>query len=507
MNFSEFAQFLSKLEKISSRIEITKVLSELFGKLEEKETAQAVYLLLGGLAPKYKIIVFNVADKMMIRAVSQAYKKSSEEVIDIYRKSGDLGDVVEHLSKSKKSKGNNISIIQVHKSLADIAQDSGEKSQERKVEKSVKLLNSLDPVSAKFVVRIMLGKLRLGFSDSTMLDAISWMIAGDKTHKKQLEKTYFVLPDVGILLSEVKKNGIEKATKDIKPIVGVPVLPLLAARIKTPEEMLEKMGGVVAVEPKLDGLRLSLHIDKAKGIVKAFTRNLNENSWMFPELGELGKYINAESVILDTEAVGLTEETKKMANFQATMTRRRKHNIGNVSKKTKITFFVFDILSINGKSLMNEPFSKRRSILEKTIVKSPLIKTVEYSETKDPKAILKLHKKYSSEGYEGIMVKKLDSSYVPGRTGWRWVKMKQTSTHIAKVADTVDCLVMGYSVGKGKRAEFGMGRFLVGISDGDKIKTTTKIGTGLTDAQFREMKKRLTKLEVKTKPKQYELHK
>lgn len=507
MNFQKFSEYLSELETISSRIEITKVLSELFKKLKTNEAEKAVYLLLGGLAPKYKNIVFNIADKMMIRAVASSLKIDNEKVVEKYKKLGDLGDVVEYLSKNKKAQNKNVSILDVHVFLLEIANDGGEKSQERKVEKSAKLLSSLDSKAAKFVVRIMLGKLRLGFSDSTILDAISWMVSGDKSHKKQLERVYFVLPDVGLLLKNVKNVGIKKATTNINPVVGVPVLPLLAQRIKTPKEMIEKMGEIVAVEPKLDGLRLSLHIDKKNKIIKAFTRNLNENSWMFPELSGLGKYIKAESVIFDTEAVGLDEKAKKMANFQVTMTRRRKHNIDEVSKKTKITFFVFDILSKNGKNLMNEPFSKRRSILEKTVVSSSLIKTVDYTETKDPKVITSLHNKYSKQGYEGILVKKLDSGYVPGRTGWRWVKMKQTPDHLAKVADTIDCLVMGYSVGKGKRAEFGMGRFLVGIKDGNKIKTTTKIGTGLTDAQFREMKKRLTKLQTIKKPKEYDLHK
>lgn len=507
MNFQKFSEYLSELETISSRIEITKVLSELFKKLKTNEAEKAVYLLLGGLAPKYKNIVFNIADKMMIRAVASSLKIDNEKVVERYKKLGDLGDVVEYLSKNKKAQNKDVSILDVHVSLLEIAKDSGEKSQERKVDKSAKLLSSLDSKAAKFVVRIMLGKLRLGFSDSTILDAISWMVSGDKSHKKQLEKVYFVLPDVGLLLKNVKNVGIKKATTNINPVVGVPVLPLLAQRIKTPKEMIEKMGEVVAVEPKLDGLRLSLHIDKKNKIIKAFTRNLNENSWMFPELSGLGKYIKAESVIFDTEAVGLDEKAKKMANFQVTMTRRRKHNIDEVSKKTKITFFVFDILSKNGKNLMNEPFSKRRSILEKTVISSSLIKVVDYTETKDPKVITSLHNKYSKQGYEGILVKKLDSGYIPGRTGWRWVKMKQTPDHLAKVADTIDCLVMGYSVGKGKRAEFGMGRFLVGIKDGNKIKTTTKIGTGLTDAQFREMKKRLTKLQTIKKPKEYDLHK
>lgn len=504
MRFSEFSKYLGRLEKISSRIEITKVLAKLFKKLDINETERAVYLLLGGLAPKYKTKVFNIADRMMERILSVTYSKDLQIINKLYRKSGDLGNTAKSLTYNTQLTTYNIK--QVYEELLDIANDSGDKSQERKVDKSAKLIKSLDPESAKFIVRIMLGKLRLGFSDSTILDAISWMFENDKRYKKQLENAYFVLPDVGLLLKEVKQKGIEKATKNISPVVGVPVLPVLAQRIKSPSEMIEKMG-VVAVEPKLDGLRLSLHLDKKSGTVNAFTRNLNENSWMFPELQNLGKYINAKSVILDTEAVGLDETTKKMANFQTTMTRRRKHDISDVQKKTKITFFVFDILAVNGKNLLQKSFSTRRKVLEKTIIDSGLIKKVKSVITSNPDVIVKFFKKYSKGGFEGVMVKKLDSNYIPGRTGWRWVKMKQGEDSLAKVKDSVDVVVMGYSVGKGKRAGFGMGRFLVGIKDGEEFKTTTKIGTGLTDKQFREMKKRLTKLQVRNKPKEYDLNK
>lgn len=504
MKFSEFAEYLTKLETISSRIEITKVLAELFKDLDKKETKESVYLLLGGLAPKYKSVVFNIADKMMVRSLALCFDKKNEEITKEYKKLGDLGDVAANLGQ--KDKKNTTSILEVYKDLEKIAIDSGEGSQERKVEKSAELLKSLDSESAKFVVRIMLGKLRLGFSDSTILDAVSWMLTGDKSHKKKLESAYFVLPDVGLLLEKVKAEGLEKATTNISPVVGVPVLPVLAQRIKSPVEMIAKMGKV-AVEPKLDGLRLSLHLDKKNKIVRAYTRNLNENSWMFPELNSLEKYIKAESVILDCEAVGLSEDSKKMANFQTTMTRRRKHHIDDVSQKTKITFYIFDILEKDNKNIMNKSFFDRRKVLEKTILDSPLIKKVDSTNTDDPKVIDKLQKEFIKQGFEGAMIKKLDSTYVPGRTGWRWVKMKQGSESVAKLADTVDVVVMGYSVGKGKRTDFGIGRVLVGIKDGSKFKTVTKIGTGLTDEQFREMKQRLSKIQVDKKPENYVLDK
>jgi DNA ligase-1 len=194
-----------------------------------------------------------------------------------------------------------------------------------------------------------------------------------------------------------------------------------------------------------------------------------------------------------------------LANFQTTMTRRRKHDIAGTTQKVGIEFFLFDLLKANNLNLMDLPYPKRRTFLEKTVKKGGPFKLVDFEITQDPQRIKALYEQRVKEGYEGIMVKKVSSGYVPGRTGWRWVKMKQDEKAQGQLADTVDAVVMGYTLGKGKRAAFGVGQFLVGVKDGEKIKTTTKIGTGLTDEQFRELKKRLVKLETKEKPKEYEV--
>lgn len=510
MTFEKLAHHLNSLEKTSSRIEITKILAGLFKKADISEIDKITYLLLGRLAPNYKDIVFNIAEKMMLRIISDAYDVRSEEVVDVYKKKGDLGNVAQSVAKGK---GKNLSAGKVYDDLLKIANDEGAGSQDRKVKDTAKLLSSLDPLSARYVARIPVGKLRLGFSNKTIIDALSWMKNGDKSESSKLEKAYFVYPDVGHLVKKVKQKGIGGAVKDVKPQTGVPVLPMLAQRLKSPSEMIEKMHEV-SVEPKFDGLRIQIHYKKTgfdgnkKDNVRAYTRNLNETSWMFPELQMLGKQLDVTEMILDTEAVGVDEERQKMANFQTTMTRRRKYEIEKIAGKIGIKFYVFDILLKNGKSLMNKTYLERRAELEKSvgrIVKggAKVLEVVGYTVTKDPKVIEKEMRRELSKGLEGIIVKRADSKYVAGRTGWRWVKMKEEEAAKAKLADTVDCIVMGYSVGKGKRATFGVGQFLVGVRDNEKIKTVTKVGTGLTDDQFKELAVRLKRLEVSRKPKDY----
>src|SRR4030042_1273194 len=300
--------------------------------------------------------------------------------------------------------------------------------------------------------------------------------------------------------------GIDKASIVVKPEVGIPVLPMLAQRLNSPKEMIKKMGKV-AVEPKFDGLRVLIHLkrmgENLAPQVWAFTRNLNNVYDMFPELKDIGKYINADSVILDSEAIGIDPKTMILANFQTTMRRRRKYEIAEKAKEIPLRFQVFDIIFKDGRSLMDKDYLERRKILGSCIKPGKLLVVDEMIVTDNPEVIIEEYKKKIKEGLEGIVVKKVDAKYVPGRTGWRWVKMKQGEESSGKLSDTVDCVVMGYYAGKGKRAGFGLGGFLVGILDGEAIKTVTKIGTGLSDEQFREMFTRLKKLDAKEKPKEY----
>lgn len=506
MNIVELSLYFDKLESISARLEITRILAELYKNLDTNEVDKATYMMLGRLAPSYENIIFNVAEQMVIKAVAKAFDKKEEKIKQEYKKLGDLGLVV--ASQLNTSKKENLSINEIYIKLVAIANESGEGSVEKKISAIANLVASLDSLSAKFIVRIILGKLRLGFSDKTVLDALSWMETGDKSKAKMLDSAYQVVPDVGKLAREVKENGIEKASRNVSPQVGTPVSPMLAARLKSPREMINKMGRV-AVEPKFDGLRVQIHYEEGKP-VKAFTRNLNNISEMFPELAQIGKHLNAKSAILDSEAVGLDSETQKFANFQTTMNRRRKHNIEESAKKTPLTFQIFDLTFKDGVSLMKESYEKRREILQKLVNENKVFFIDEYIATENPEVITEKHKELLARGLEGVIVKKLDSEYVPGRTGWRWVKMKEVESASGKLADTVDAVIMGYTSGRGKRASFGVGQFLAGVLSGERIrtiKTITKVGTGLTDEQFKELKKRLYKIRVKDKPKEYEVHK
>ncbi|MGA3291556.1 MAG: ATP-dependent DNA ligase [Candidatus Microgenomates bacterium] len=495
MQFKELASYLERLEKTSSRLEITRILSELFGKTPASEIDKVTYLSLGILAPNYEGVILNLAEKMMIRVLAKTYDLPEDRVKSEYKKSGDVGDTAQKLASGR---GDNKSVTDVYEKLLEIAADNGEGSQERKVEKTANLLKSLDPLSVRFVSRIPVGRLRLGFSEKTVIDALSSM---SHFSSKDIEEAYNIRPDIGYIAKLVKEGNLKAA----KPVVGVPVVPMLAARLNSITEMIKKMGEV-SVEPKFDGLRIFIHFKKPNEI-KIFTRNMNAIPLdTFPELKEVGKFIHADEAILDSEAIGVDSKREMFLDFQKTIQRRRKHEIAKNASEIPLQFQVFDILLFNGKSLIDTPYIERREILKKVVESGNVLRVDENTVTKDPEIIKKLHRKYLGMGLEGVVVKKANAGYVSGRTGWNWVKMKEVEGKRGKLSDTIDCVIMGYTVGKGKRVGFGMGQFLAGVKDGDTFKTVTKVGTGLTDEQFRELKKRLAKLQVKEKPKEYDVN-
>lgn len=497
--------YLEELEKTSSRIEITKILARLLGEVPADEVSIAVNLLLGQLAPSYRGVVFNLADKMVIRAIAEGFSVSDSEVLREYKHQGDLGKVAQSFSENSNNSGTSISLKEMYASLMNIAEVQGDGSVERKIEGLSNLFKKADAIAAKYIARIVLGKLRLGFSDKTIIDALSWMESGDKSKSKLLESSYQAMPDVGALASEVRENGIEVACEDITPKIGIPVMPMLAQRLKSADEMIKKMGKV-AVEPKFDGLRAQIHFQRG-GRTLAFTRNMKDISDMFPELGNIGNCLSVDSAILDSEAVGLDAETMKMVDFQTTMNRRRKHQIAQSLKKTPLRFQVFDAIFVDGKSLMGHGYESRRRELSRIISKNEVLVVDDYFITDSPEAIREKHEELLKKGLEGVMVKKLDSGYVPGRTGWRWVKMKEVESANGKLADTVDAVIMGYTRGRGKRSSFGVGQFLAGIVSGESILSITKVGTGMSDIKLAELSQKLKKIEVEGMPKNYRVHK
>lgn len=515
MTFAELANFLEKLEVTSSRNEITRILADLFKRSNKDEIDKICYLLLGRIAPQYEGTEFQLAEKMVMRALSLAYKTDVGDVLKGYKRAGDIGDIAQELAKSKvKSQKAKLSVGETFDLLKEIALEGGGGSQERKLEKMAGLLARLDPLSAKYIARIPIGNLRLGFSDITMLDALSYVVKGDKSARKGIEAAYNVTADIGKIARTVKESGLSGIAR-IKPIPGVPIRGSLAERLASAEKVVEKMDGKFAVEPKFDGLRVQAHVWTDEGgrrmksggkQVKIFSRNLENVTHMFPEIVEAAKKLSVESVIFDGEAIGYNPKTGKFSPFQETVQRKRKHGIEQMAIDMPLKVFVFDVLYLNGESLIDKPFWQRRRVLEtKLKLSGNTIVLTDQEIVDSAKRLREMTDQYIKEGLEGSMAKRLGVAYQAGGRGFHWVKFKRHTENIkglgSKVADTIDCVLMGAYFGKGKRTQFGVGGFLIGVpGKGGKYYTLTNLGTGLTDEQFRQMYKLVQKLKVNGQP-------
>ena len=404
MKFQELVEYFDKLENTASRNEMVEILAKLFNKANKEEIGYICYLLQGRVAPLSEPIEFGLADKMMIRSLAQAYNTSIDEVTKIFNKEGDLGITAQALkAKYKSLKSKSLKVTEVYKTLYELAVTTGEKSQEKKINILSNLLQEFDSLSVRYVVRIPLNKLRLGFSDMTMLDALSWMIAGDKSARKNIETAYNVRPDLGFIAEIVKTKGVN-GLKNVLPAVGTPILMARAERLVSPEEIIKKIGKC-AVEYKYDGFRIQVHyskdrqsvarksdaifsgvkndsskighnlhatpmtlfeeLDKNKGYVRLFSRNLEDVTRMYPDIVKgVCEQLKVKEAIFEGEAIAFDPKTKQFLPFQETVQRKRKYDISQKAKEVPLKLIVFELLYIDGESLINKPYEERRKRLE-----------------------------------------------------------------------------------------------------------------------------------------------
>jgi len=396
-------------------------------------------------------------------------------------------------------------VLTVFKTLESVAKSSGEGSQDDKISRLSGLIQELDPLSARYIVRIPLGVLRLGFSDMTVLDALSWMYQGDKGIRPILQKAYHVHPDLGRIGRILKEVGLSEVEK-LEPQIFTPIIMMRAERLSSGAEIIKQIGAC-GVEPKFDGFRLQVH--KKGDEVRLYTRGLDDATFMYPDVvAAVRKEVKATEVILEGEAIGYDAQTDNFLPFQETVQRKRKYDIEEKAKEIPLKLFVFELLYLEGKSYVSEPFSKRRAALLSIIDihSNPVDHGVIPAQEEiidDPKKLEIMFEDAITKGLEGIVAKKMDGTYQPGARGWNWIKLKRS--YSSKIDDTIDCLVMGYDYGKGKRTAFGIGAFLAGIYDDKKelFFTIAKVGTGLTDEEWRRLKAQCSKYVSKEKPKQY----
>ena len=519
MELSRFSHHLKSIEETRSRTEMTTILAAMLSEASADEIEKVVYLSLGALGPLYRSVEFNMSDKLMIRAIGRALGEDIEMVEKRYKAIGDIGLLVGEKEIVNPTKTGKITVDWVFNELLAIALLEGAGSQEEKVERMATLIGSVDSLSAKYIARIPVGKLRLGFSDVTLLDALSWMVSGDKSLRAQIERAYNVVADIGLIGKTIKDQGVI-GLEHISIVVGVPIRPAAAERLPTAQAIIDKLGDVV-VQPKIDGFRLQVHFNKdashvsnnvnakvfgSDGDVALFSRNLEDMTAMFPEIVSAVRRLPVKSIVFEGEAVAYDQDTSKFLPFQETIQRRRKHDVAEMSVQIPLKLFAFDLLYLNGKDCLAKPHHERRRLLEQYIgFKTEGLTVIEQISIDSAAKLGQYFAAQIDAGLEGIVAKRPDSPYSAGARNFNWVKLKREDK--SELNDSIDCVVLGYKFGKGKRTGFGIGAFLVGVYDaeGDRYKTISNVGTGLTDIQWVEMKSRCDRLKAGKKPVRYDV--
>jgi DNA ligase-1 len=503
LSFATVAAAFEQLEQTSSRKQLTAILAGLLSEVDAGTIAEVAYLLQGRVAPLYEPVEFGVAQRSMEKAVSEVYGIDAAEVRRRDAAAGDLGLVVAELAAATDHQASP-SVHQVVSQLKSLAAISGTGSAERKLAVVRELLTGLDPISAKHLVRIPLGASRLGVGDATILAAFNEArLDGAKPSQVVLEDAYNRTSDLGLVGETLWEQGLD-GVRELQVTVGRPIRPQLAERLPDIPSLLEKLGGKAHAQLKFDGIRVQLHLDRTQPDghqVRLFSRSLEDLTGMFPELvaGVL-KQVQAQTAILDSEALAFNPASEEFLPFQETTRRRRKTGIPEAAEELPLKAMVFDVMYRDGQPLLDRPLLERVDVLMKVVDGKEVLQPESGVIVDDPDKLDELFEGALERGLEGLVVKRVDSPYQAGARNFNWVKLKRHSR--GALDDTVDCVLLGYFVGRGKRVGLGVGALLVGVYDteADVFKTVTKIGTGLSDEQWREVAARAEPYRSEHKP-------
>jgi DNA ligase-1 len=500
------------MEQTASRLILTNYLVSLFKKTPAKIIDKVVYLIQGKLHPDYEGIELGIAEKMALRALSLSSGAEMASILELYRKTGDIGDAAREIMSSKKSINTHFSkkmmtVERVYSTLDKIARTTGAGSQELKIRNISSLLNDSTPREARYIMKFVMGTLRLGIAEYTVLDALAIAFTRDKSNREILENAYNVSSDLGTVSKVLARKGIE-SVKSIKITLYKPIRPMLAERVRTAQEALERTGGIAAAaEYKLDGERVQIHEGKEKYKVELFSRRLENITHHYPDIVKaISNSLREKEAILEGEVVAVNPQTSEFLPFQELMHRRRKHKVQEAMEGYPVVVNIFDVLFVDGVDKTSLPYSQRRELLEKITRRSKENNTIDYdmirlvpqTVVKDSEQIEKFLASAIESGCEGLMIKQLSSPYRAGAREYFWVKLKRE--YRSELADTLDLVIVGALYGRGRRVG-KYGALLLAAYDhkSDMFRSVCKVGTGFTDKSLEDFYSNLEKHIIKHK--------
>ena len=501
MKYLLMADAYEKIEGTTKRLEMTDYLVEFLKETPKEVIDKVAYLTQGKLYPDFVGIEIGVAEKLAVKAVARATGRSEKEIEDNMKKIGDLGETTQKFLEKKTQQMFSqrvLTVEKVYETLDKMAKSTGAGSVDQKINLLAGLLSNASPKEAKYLIRTVTGELRVGIADMTVLDALAIAYGGGKETRVDIERAYNISSDLGRVAKTVAEKGIESIRK-FGVSVGEPIRPMLAERLGSPKDILEKLGGQCIAEFKYDGERVQAH-KKGDDII-LFSRRLENITEQYPDAVSLvKKFVKPKEAIIEAEIVAIDPDTNEMRPFQELMHRRRKYGIKQAIEDYPVSLFVFDALLVDGKDLTQKTYPVRHKTLEKIIEKSDHVRPAEFLQTDNPDELERFFEKAVENGCEGVVCKSVseDSVYQAGARGWLWIKYKRD--YKSEMTDTVDLVVVGAFHGRGKRGgAYGALLLAAYDPDEDEFETVTKCGTGFTDEDLAKIPKMLEKHKLQRK--------
>ena len=487
MEFSIISEMFEMMEKTTKRIELTNILVELLKKTPKKIIPNVVYLLQGIIRPNFEGVELGIAEKLAIRAISKSAGLPIKKIEDDYRECGDLGLTASNILKIKTQTtftAEKITVERVYETLFKIAKLEGKGSQDLKMKYISSLLNDATPLEAKFLLKILLGTLRLGIAENTVMDALAIAFTGKKENRVQIENAYNVSSDLGKVSLIVATDGIDEIKK-FKISLFSPIRPMLADRVQSEKDVIKKMPEQFVAEYKLDGERVQIHKQSDKIVL--FSRRLENITQYYPDIVErIGKTLNVNEGVFEAEIVPINENTGEFLPFQELMHRRRKHKLDKAVSQYPITVNFFDVLYYDKKDCLNLECSERRKILEQIVHEDNFSKLVPMLFVKNENEVEDFLENSINAGCEGLMLKAPNAPYRAGMRGSNWLKLKREYRN--ELGDSLDLIVIGAYFGRGRRTGL-YGTLLLATynPEKDNLPSICKVGTGFTDESLDQL--------------------
>lgn len=483
MLYSDLASTFDRLESTSSRLDMTSILAAFLRDADRGELREIVYLSQGKLHPDFYPGVLGMADRLVLRAIAFTSGAPESEVEKLWISTGDPGEVAERLISRKKQMtlfSEDLTVARVVKGLTAIENADGKDSQERKMKTLANMLHDSGPLEARYLCRTVTGRMRIGAADMTILDALAEAFA-TKEDRPEIERAFNVTCDIGLVAETIAEGGMD-AIRGIHVGIESPVKVMLAERLPSIAEVVERLGGRCAMEYKYDGIRVQAHIGRDS--VRLFSRRLEDLTSNFPDIAEaLRAGCRHEEAIVEGECVAIDPDTGYMLPFQNVTHRRKKHGMDEAVRDVPVRMFMFDMLYADGRDMTGEPYLERRGALESGFELGDKLQMTTMRIVEGPEDGEEFFDNAIANRCEGIMAKSVapDSVYRAGSRGFLWIKYKKD--YQQGLTDSFDLTVVGAFYGMGKRAgKYGALLMAAYDPEGGRFETVCKLGTGFDDA-------------------------